>query len=240
MNKKGFVFVETIIVVTVLASSLLVVYGTFTTILSSEKRRVMFDDPAYIYRTYYLENFLVSLNMDQYVSKYLSKTDTTKQKIIELDCGDISLYNVVNAEAGLNGGELKKRIFCEEALKGSNEGKLNVKHVFLTFYDISDFKSCTTKTGKISNSATCKDYSDALKNINVNMIYYIRTLTGTGQGYRIIVEYEETEIDKSNAKNPVNGDCGSNYRKDGNKCYRTITKNYFNNVRMVPRGDISE
>ena len=72
------------------------------------------------------------------------------------------------------------------------------------------------------------------------MIYYIRALTGTGQGYRIIVEYEETEIDKSNAKNPVNGDCGSNYRKDGNKCYRTITKNYFNNVRMVPRGDISE
>ena len=81
----------------------------------------MFDDPVYIYRTYYLENFLVSLNMDQYVSKYLSKTDTTKQKIIELDCGDISLYNAVNAEAELNGGELKKRIFCEDAIKSTNK-----------------------------------------------------------------------------------------------------------------------
>lgn len=239
MNKKGFVFVETIIVVTVLASSLLMVYATFTTVLSSEKRRVMFDDPAYIYRTYYLENFLVSLNMDQYVSKYLSKTDPTKQKIIELNCGDISLYNAVNAEAELNGGELKKRIFCEDAIKSTNN-KLNVKHIFITFYDITDFKSCTTKTGKISNNATCKEYRDALKNINVNMIYYIRTLTGTGQGYRIIVEYEETELDKSNAKNPVNGNCGTNYQIDGNKCYRKITKNYFNNVIMVPRGDISE
>lgn len=239
MNKKGFVFVETIIVVTVLASSLLMVYGTFTTILSSEKRRVMFDDPAYIYRTYYLENFLVSLNMDQYVSKHLSKTDPEKQKIIEVDCHDISLYNVVNAEAGLNEGEKAKQRFCEQVIKGSTSG-MNLEHVFITFYDISDFKSCTTKTGKISNSAACKDYSDALKNINVNMIYYIRTLTGTGQGYRIIVEYKETELDKSNAKNPVNGDCGSNYQLDGNKCYRTITKNYFNNVRMVIRGDIGE
>ena len=62
MNKKGFVFIETIIVVIVLTSSLLLLYTSFNKILQSEKTRVNYDDINYIYRTYYVQTLLDSAN----------------------------------------------------------------------------------------------------------------------------------------------------------------------------------
>ena len=44
MKKNGFVFVETIIAIVVLTSSLLLLYSTFSKILQSEKTRVYYDD----------------------------------------------------------------------------------------------------------------------------------------------------------------------------------------------------
>ena len=56
MKKNGFVFVETIIAIVVLTSSLLLLYSSFNKVLQSEKTRVYYDDIAYIYRSYYLKN----------------------------------------------------------------------------------------------------------------------------------------------------------------------------------------
>lgn len=56
-NKKGFVLIETIVTITVLAASLLYIYSHFNNILIKEKTRLYYDDPAYIYRTYYLKEF---------------------------------------------------------------------------------------------------------------------------------------------------------------------------------------
>ena len=57
MKKNGFVFVETIIVVAVLATSLILMYISFNKIIINEKKRITYDDISYIYRTYYLEDF---------------------------------------------------------------------------------------------------------------------------------------------------------------------------------------
>jgi len=57
-NKKGFALIETIITVTILATSLLYVYSSFNSLLIKEKRRVHYDDIAYIYRTHYIKDFL--------------------------------------------------------------------------------------------------------------------------------------------------------------------------------------
>ena len=56
MKKNGFVFVETIVAIIVLTSSLLFLYSSFTKILQSEKNRVYYDDIAYIYRSWHIKN----------------------------------------------------------------------------------------------------------------------------------------------------------------------------------------
>ena len=53
MNKKGFVFTETIVAIVILTSALLLIYTSFNNVLQSEKIRVDYDDVAYIYRTYF-------------------------------------------------------------------------------------------------------------------------------------------------------------------------------------------
>ena len=91
MNKKGFMFVETIMVMTILTTSLITIYITFSRVLINEKRRAMFDDTSYLYRTYLLEDYLVSLNLNNYIKKYL--VDAGK-KIIVFNAEDGSLYNI--------------------------------------------------------------------------------------------------------------------------------------------------
>ena len=53
-NNKGFVFIETMVTIVILATALLSLYTLFNNMLIKEKRRVYYDDPTYIYRSYYL------------------------------------------------------------------------------------------------------------------------------------------------------------------------------------------
>lgn len=58
MKKNGFAFVEIIITVVVLCTSLLILYSTYSAILSDENTRLYYDDPAFIYKTNYVKEFL--------------------------------------------------------------------------------------------------------------------------------------------------------------------------------------
>ncbi len=51
-NKKGFVFVETIVVCAVLATSLVTIYAAFTMLLRDQKKRNHYDKAVYNYRLY--------------------------------------------------------------------------------------------------------------------------------------------------------------------------------------------
>ena len=169
MKNKGFIFVETIIVTTVLTVALLSIYSSFINILTNERRRATFDDTSYIYRTYYIEDFLVSLNLNQYIDKYLADGS---RKIVEFNCSDVSLYNTTKTDVNNNNivtddTEVAKEKFCETII---NAGKLNVKHLYLTKYDVTDLKNCTTSNGKIN----CSDSSvEALNGVSTNFIYYL-------------------------------------------------------------------
>lgn len=63
-NKKGFVFIETIVVVAVLTVSLLMIYSTYSATLRKEKNRMSYNDSVYLYRTYYLEKFFRNFRLD--------------------------------------------------------------------------------------------------------------------------------------------------------------------------------
>ena len=63
-DKNGFVFIETIIAIVVLTSSLLLIYKSFNNILQAEKTRISYDDISYIYRSEYLKERLNDLNLN--------------------------------------------------------------------------------------------------------------------------------------------------------------------------------
>ena len=52
MNKKGFVFMETIITIVILSSSLLLIYSSFKNLIVKQKSRIYYDDVVYTYRTW--------------------------------------------------------------------------------------------------------------------------------------------------------------------------------------------
>lgn len=51
VNKKGFIFIETILTIVVLTTTLVILYGSYSRSVSSEKRRLYYDDISYVYKT---------------------------------------------------------------------------------------------------------------------------------------------------------------------------------------------
>lgn len=224
MNKKGFMFVETIMVMTILTTSLITIYITFSRVLINEKRRAMFDDTGYLYRTYLLQDYLVSLNLNDYLKKYL--VDTGK-KIIVFNAEESSLYNLYE-NGSRNDREAGKQAFSNKVISNGTD-YLQISKIYITYYNVNDLKQCLTK----SNKNSCDDPSmEALNNMSTNAILYIKTLSGTSNGYRLIVEYQESYIDHNKKSKLKNGSCPNGYVKEGTTCYRKVTKNYYNTTRL--------
>ena len=127
MNKKGFMFVETIMVMTILTTSLITIYITFSRVLINEKRRAMFDDTSYLYRTYLLEDYLVSLNLNNYIKKYL--VDAGK-KIIVFNAEDGSLYNIYEY-GSRNDKEAGKQAFSNKVISNGAD-YLQISRIYIT------------------------------------------------------------------------------------------------------------
>ena len=99
MDKKGFIFIETIVTIVVLAVSLLYVYSGFNNILNKEKKRIHYDDVAYIYRTYYVKNFFAKHE----INDVLKKLDQNNQPMIVIGCDySTSLYTDSEFQYGYN------------------------------------------------------------------------------------------------------------------------------------------
>ena len=58
MKKNGFVFMETLVVVSVLSFTLLMLFGTYSYILRKSRERNVFDTTEMIYKTYYTKDIL--------------------------------------------------------------------------------------------------------------------------------------------------------------------------------------
>ena len=168
-NKKGFVFVETLIVISVLTASLLVLYSSYYSLIRNEKTRIKYNDSVYLYRTYYLEKFFRNFRFDL-VTNSLNKEDLEKPISIltGFGCrGDI----FINEEDNIG--------LCENLME-----ELHISNLYLTYNDISELQNCTDQKG----------ICEALVQVNATASDYMKTIGGKGkQGYRIIVEFAETK-----------------------------------------------
>ena len=66
--KKGFALLETIIVITFVTVSLLLLYGTFTSMIDNREKNIQYDDAANIYKMYYLKEYLLLNGMNDYMN----------------------------------------------------------------------------------------------------------------------------------------------------------------------------
>ena len=163
-NKKGFVFIETLVVVAVLTVSLLMTYSTYNSAVIKEKSRIRYNDSAYMYRTYYLSQFFRNFRLDIVASNI-----NDNNVLSGFNCQNRSIF--VNEEDNI--------ALCEALIDN-----LHVNNIYLTYNDLGFLQNCTSSSGKC----------EVLVQVREDMANYLKTIGGNGKtGYRIIVEYAENK-----------------------------------------------
>lgn len=174
MRKNGFVFVETIVAIVVLASSLLLLYSTFTKILQSEKTRVYYDDLAYIYRSWYIKNQINKLNITS-VTRELNENTAKYFVTIGTEYEDLFI------------GHTNEKTYIENLLADFDVNQM----IILKENKIDNLKSCTRDT--------C---SDIYTNLSDDFINYLKTIyVDVPSYYVLVVEYITCDSDDTNCRN---------------------------------------
>lgn len=167
-KKKGFVFVETLVVVAVLTTSLLMLYSTYSAVIQKEKTRIKYNDSVYLYRTYYIEKFFRNFRLD-IIATRLNNTDPNRYLMLSSFGCSADIF--VNEEDNLG--------MCETLLQDAH-----VSNLYLAYNDLSKLQTCENQRG----------ICEALVQVNDKTADYLKTIGGAGmEGYRIIVEYSENK-----------------------------------------------
>ncbi len=175
-KKRGFVFIETIVVVAILTISLLMTYSAYSTAIIKEKTRLKYNDSVYLYRTYYIEKFFKYFRLDrmkdylsQYEKQYLNEHGKETLGIIGFGCS----ADIIQDE--------ENKAFCEDMWK-----ELHINNLYFTHSDVSSLQNCTKsiETGKCAALLQMRDTASA----------YVKTIGGAfTNGYRIVVEFAESK-----------------------------------------------
>lgn len=174
LKNKGFVFIETIVTVLVLSTSLLYLYNSYNNIIDKEETRVYYDDVAYIYKTNYIKRFLEENANIEYVKSEAFK----KSYVTSIGNAFDNFFN----EAQL-----------AENMNNSLENILNnfrVNQMFLVkrnYIDECDGSEITT-TDDSEIAIKCR--INATDNA-YNLTNYIKSINDTKHDYYLVVEYSE-------------------------------------------------
>lgn len=163
-RRKGFIFIETLVVVAILTFSLLMTYSTYNAAVIREKNRVRFDDTAYLYRAYYLTQFFRNFRLDL-VESNLQGTNI------------LGGFGCQNQSIFLN--EIDNLYFCETLFDS-----LHISNIYLTYNDLGYLQECTNFAGNC----------EVLGRVREDLANYLKTIGGNGSsGYRMIVEFSENK-----------------------------------------------
>lgn len=126
-NKKGFIFVETIIVTAILLASLMIVYSLFTSSYSQENKKIRYDDASKIYEVYYLKRFFQEFNLEEIKAR-------------DIDANLFFYVNCVGDTMSAN-----DRSMCDAMLSN-----LHVKQIIITTHDLGKILECDPDNAKAS------------------------------------------------------------------------------------------
>ncbi len=181
MNKrKGFVLAETIFVIGVLTTSLIIIYYAFNTVINNQKKRFNYNDTAYLNRTYYVLRFLNDRGLSAYMDYILA------DKIIySSPCSDDDFFPAQEGEAA----DTNEKKLCETVI---NKPSFNVNNLYITKYDLTDVLFC------ISNPS--EPNCDSFPILSIQFIAFLKTEQSDREGsyqYRIIIEYKKIINEKT-------------------------------------------
>jgi Tfp pilus assembly protein PilE len=191
-NKKGFVFIETIIVITVLSAGLLAIYSSYTSAITKEQKRTYYDDAAYIYRSYYIGNYILeNTRLKDFINAYLYKTsdgDNVNNK---------SLLLILGTESNITGGE---NLFNQDTNKNEFSKMAKYYHLNQLLILKPDYTVLTSCTNKVLNNTCTNSTSCTLchntfleSGIDTNLQSYIKTLGNQKKSnYLFIMDYKES------------------------------------------------
>lgn len=177
-NKKGFVLAETIFVIGVLTVSLVMIYFAFSTVINNQKKRYYFNNPIYLYRTYYILNFLNDLG----IKPYLDTQITNGTRIYGGICYDVTFF----------ADRTEEKKLCETML-GDGALFFDSANVYFTAYNLSDALECIDSP----EINPCLSWPP----LSTNFKSFIRTEYSDNKNtdylYRILVEYRKKVGDKT-------------------------------------------
>ena len=173
-NKKGFILAETIFVIATLTTSLIISYYAFTTVINNQKKRYNYNDAAYIYRTYYILDFLNSRGLNSYMDYYLN------DKLIYTDpCSDTDFF----PSQGIY-PDSAEEMLCDTII---NDAVYNVNNLYVTAFNVNPILDCYED----SSGVGC----ERVPKLSMQLVSYLKTEKGnTADGsskYRIIIEYKK-------------------------------------------------
>ena len=190
-NKNGFVFIETMITIVILAAALLTMYTLFNNMLSNEKDKVYYDDPMNVYKANYLVSFLI--DRFNYASEYRIDKEPDREYIgiehmlitypdnptdstspIRLNLKTISCDNDIFQDLMYSSKKDCQRFFYEQRLY----------RVYLSKSDLSYMSYCDS-----NNTQECFEYRSLSKNTKK----YMKSLPYVpgSDGYYIIFEFND-------------------------------------------------
>ena len=181
LKNKGFVFIETIVTVLVLSTSLLYLYNSYNNIIDKEETRVYYDDVAYIYKTNYIKRFLEENANIEYV-----KSEAFKESYVTSIGNDFEnfFYELQVNEKTEETEEISEARIIED-LKKSLENILNnfrVNQMFLVKRNYIDECDGSETSDECYFNATDNAY---------NLTNYIKSINDTKHDYYLVVEYSE-------------------------------------------------
>ncbi len=199
-TRKGFVLIEAMVVLAFLATTLLSIYTSFNNVLDRTKKRLYYDDPIYLYRTYYLLNFLERNGLPQYINaKFINTSGTNDDLPDVLEFGCYSNYNEETGGTGtVNTISATSPLFCDQL-----RSKFEIEHIYIMHYDVNNVVGCALDMTNLG----C-ERNASLRTFSNSAVDYLFTLDGftTGEvtaannlkfdstymsGYRIVVEYKK-------------------------------------------------
>lgn len=185
IHRNGFVFIETIIAVVVLTSSLLLLYSTFTKVLQAEKTRINYDDTAYVYRTYQLKKQLNNLNIMPVIK--------------DITIGDDNYFMVVGLDSiGLFQGYEKEKNYMANLLTDYEVSQM----LIVRENKIDNLKECTLACSLDKSCSGYESCNTLYTNVNENLINYLDTIYVDVSATNIlVVEYNSCNKDNTNCKN---------------------------------------
>ncbi len=204
-KNNGFVFVETIVVISLVCVVLISLFTLFYSVYNEEHKRMNYDNPQNLYAAYFIKKFLEENNIN---SCFINFTEDDLFK-------EITYNNSSNEYCNINNSKLL-------TLKSN----FDVKNIYLLSGDINTLKISSVKN---QLSANVIDYIKTLNSTDANAYYLLLEFKSSSDFTKVASVKLSTDISNTNVISTLTNKNDSNLKttSDGLIYYTGNPNNYF-------------